>query len=141
MISIVLFGCLLIVPALGDQGLKAVDLFHQVDKNGDDRLTRVDLDAIFLLFDTNKDGKVTPDEFVADWQTFNLGNQQEAQTLFTRADTNDDGFIDSNDIPAIFAFFDQDGSGLVDISEFLTQWEALQTEPTNESNVSVDLTG
>jgi hypothetical protein len=57
-----------------------------------------------------EDGKVTPDEFVADWQTFNLGNQQEAQTLFTRADTNDDGFIDSNDIPAIFAFFDQDGN-------------------------------
>lgn len=33
------------------------------------------------------------------------------------------------------------GSGLVDISEFLTQWAALQNEPTDESNVSVDIAG
>lgn len=52
---------------------------------------------------------MTPTEFVAAWQKFNLGGPQDAQTLFTRADTNDDGIIDAKDIPAIFAFFDQNG--------------------------------
>ena len=38
-----------------DQGLKAVDLFHQADGDKDDHLTRADLDAIFLHFDTNSE--------------------------------------------------------------------------------------
>ena len=44
-----------------------------------------------------------------DWVKFNIGGAQQAQALFTRADTNDDLVIDSKDIPAIFAFFDQNG--------------------------------
>ena len=56
------------------------------------------------------DGNVSPDEFVDGWTTkFSIGNTDQAQTLFTRADTNDDGYIDPQDIPGIFAFFDENG--------------------------------
>ena len=48
---------------------------------------------------------------MSDWTNFNIGGAQQAQALFTRADTNDDHVIDAKDIPAIFAFFDQNGKG------------------------------
>lgn len=64
---------------------------------------------------------MSPDEFVAGWTTtFNIGNEDQAQTLFTRADINDDGYIDPQDIPGIFAYFDEDGkSCLIITKDFL----------------------
>ena len=56
------------------------------------------------------DTRVTPDEFTDVWvNVFKMGGTDEAQTLFTRADENDDGVIDIKDIPAIFSFFDENG--------------------------------
>ncbi|XP_053380158.1 uncharacterized protein LOC123555032 [Mercenaria mercenaria] len=139
MISYLLLGCLFTVSVLGDEGLNAVNLFHTVDINKDDKLTRTELDAVFLLFDTDNNTEVTPTEFVADWLKFNLGGTPQAQTLFTRADTNDDGVLDVKDVPAIFAYFDQDGNGSVDISEFLTQWGELMLHPAGVDNAVVDI--
>ena len=36
-----------------DEGQREVVLFHKVDTNQDDQLTRAELDAVFLLFDNN----------------------------------------------------------------------------------------
>ncbi|KAL4218989.1 hypothetical protein ACF0H5_021574 [Mactra antiquata] len=138
MLSYLVYGFLLVASVSCDEGQKAVDLFHAADTNNDDQLTRAELDEIFLMFDRNNDSSVTPDEFVDDWMNvFHLGGLTEAQTLFTRADTNDDGYINIQDIPAIFAYFDEDGNGYVDISEFLTQWGDLSLHPIGSVDVSV----
>ena len=56
------------------------------------------------------DGNITKEEFVADWTNiFNLGNSKEAETLFGRADSDQDGAISDHDLPAIFAYFDMNG--------------------------------
>ncbi|KAH3796892.1 uncharacterized protein LOC127837469 isoform X2 [Dreissena polymorpha] len=121
-----------------DEGQREVVLFHKVDTNQDDQLTRAELDAVFLLFDNNTDGQVTPDEFVQDWvNLFHIGGSQEANTLFTRADTNDDGVIDAKDIPAIFSFFDENADGTVDISEFLTAWGNMSLHPVDHVHAVV----
>jgi len=54
---------------------------------------------------------VTKEEFRQDWVgTFSIGGLDEANTLFDRADVNDDGVIDAQDIPQIFAYFDENGT-------------------------------
>ncbi|XP_052787773.1 insoluble matrix shell protein 5-like [Mya arenaria] len=142
MFVFVLAALYLFVTVRCDQGQPEVLLFNKVDTNHDDKLTRVELDDVFLLFDKNKDNEVTPDEFTDGWvNVFQIGSSDEAGTLFTRADTNDDGYIDMKDIPTIFSFFDENGDGSVDIDEFLTEMGNLELSPPDESNVSVDITG
>ena len=54
---------------------------------------------------------MTKEEFRQDWVgTFSIGGPDEANTLFDRADVNDDGVIDAQDIPQIFAYFDENGT-------------------------------
>ncbi|WAR30934.1 hypothetical protein MAR_033476 [Mya arenaria] len=125
-----------------DEGQREVVLFNKVDINHDFQLTRAELDQVFLLFDNDTDGEVTPAEFKADWvNQFNIGGPQEADTLFIRADTNDDGVIDTKDIPTIFAFFDENSKktedGVVDINEFLTEWGHLSLTAANHVDVSL----
>lgn len=61
---------------------------------------------------------MSPTEFVSGWtQTYNMGSEDEAQTLFTRADTNDDGYLDIQDVPTIFSYFDVNGK--------YTQWSKV----------------
>ncbi|XP_052788542.1 uncharacterized protein LOC128223298 [Mya arenaria] len=123
-----------------DEGQREVVLFNKVDINHDFQLTRAELDQVFLLFDNDTDGEVTPAEFKADWvNQFNIGGPQEADTLFIRADTNDDGVIDTKDIPTIFAFFDENKDGVVDINEFLTEWGHLSLTAANHVDVSVNV--
>ena len=56
------------------------------------------------------DTKISPTEFVKDWvDVYHLGGGTEAQILFTRADSNDDGYLDANDVPTVFTYFDMNG--------------------------------
>ncbi|XP_076436832.1 uncharacterized protein LOC143276242 [Babylonia areolata] len=114
-------------------------LFAQADKDGDGQLTEGDLQTIFLDFDTDGDSSISKAEFVADWRdVFHLGNSQQAETLFGRADTNDDGAITAADLPAIFAYFDMDGNNLVDLNEFLTQWGDLRLDAPDTVEIHLD---
>ena len=63
---------------------------------------------MYIVFADNTE--ITEAEFVFDWENkFILGNGEEARALFSKADIDDDGVIDSNDIPGIFTFFDTNG--------------------------------
>ncbi|XP_052787772.1 uncharacterized protein LOC128222718 [Mya arenaria] len=134
------FAAFCLLAARCDEGQREVALFNKVDTNHDYQLTRAELDQVFLLFDNDTDGEVTPEEFKEDWvHQFDIGGPQEADTLFTRADTNDDGVIDAKDIPAIFAYFDENNNSFVDISEFLTEWGHLSLTAANQVDVSVNV--
>ncbi|KAL3871334.1 hypothetical protein ACJMK2_039341 [Sinanodonta woodiana] len=117
---------------------RAVVLFDKVDTDHNDHLTQQELDGVFLLFDTDNDTVVTPAEFAKDWtDLYHIGGPQEAQSLFARADLNDDNQITTADLPGIFKYFDVDGDGTVNLSEFLTQWGELTILPVRPHDISV----
>ncbi|XP_067660663.1 insoluble matrix shell protein 5-like [Haliotis asinina] len=109
---------------------KEVMLFNKVDMDKDQKLTRTELQDIFLLFDSNNDTQILKSEFEADWVAkFVLGPKAEADALFDAADANDDGKVTKADLPFIFQYFDMDSDGSVDMNEFLTQWGDLTLIP------------
>ncbi|KAL3871299.1 hypothetical protein ACJMK2_039339 [Sinanodonta woodiana] len=119
-----------------DEGERAVLLFDKVDVDHTDHLTYNELEAIFGLFDANNDSTVTQAEFLSDWtDVYKIGGPGEAQGLFQRADTNGDGVITKDDMPAIFKYFDMDGDHYVDLNEFLTQWGQLMLFPSRPVDI------
>lgn len=61
---------------------------------------------IYIFFYADN-GTITKAEFDNDWVVLlKIGTQKEANLLFDHADVNDDGVIDSKDLPLIFLYFD-----------------------------------
>ncbi len=55
------------------------------------------LDEVYAKYDVNKDGKITKEEFVAQWK-----DKQKAETAWKKIDRKDNGFVDrvlDNDMP------------------------------------------
>ncbi|XP_069119425.1 uncharacterized protein [Argopecten irradians] len=128
-----LVACTLAASVLASsEPQREVILFDKADSDGSGVLSRSELDNIFLAFDVNHDQEVTESEFVNDWTVlYNLGAPVEAQTLFVKADTNDDGHLTTADLPEIFAYFDMNGDNSINLDEFLTQWGDLKNAPVN----------
>ncbi|KAK3087716.1 hypothetical protein FSP39_009551 [Pinctada imbricata] len=106
-------------------------LFERVDKNLDGNVDKQEFNGIFLAFDVNHDGNVTESEFRDDWvNLYKIGAPNEADALYLRADTNDDGMITLADMPQAFGYFDLNNDGNVDMNEFLTQWGDLKLIPS-----------
>ncbi|CAC5390987.1 unnamed protein product [Mytilus coruscus] len=75
------------------------------------------------------DHSITNAEFTKDWVvTYAIGNGKEAAKLFSKADVNEDGVINKDDLPFVFTYFDMDSDGHVSVNEFLTQWGQLKLE-------------
>lgn len=54
-------------------------------------------DEVYMKYDTNKDGVITKDEFVAKWQ-----NKEKAENAWKTIDQKNNGFVDrtlNNDAP------------------------------------------
>ncbi|KAL8559848.1 hypothetical protein ACOMHN_030184 [Nucella lapillus] len=114
-------------------------LFNLADGNGDGYLTHYELHRIFLAFDRNGNLRVTEDEFLRVWQeVYHLGNKQEAEALFSMADSDSDGAVTVVDVPAIFNYFDVDGDYRVNLNEFLTLWGDLRLNAPDSVNIHVD---
>ncbi len=55
------------------------------------------LDQVYAKYDVNKDGKITKEEFVAQWK-----DKQKAETAWKKIDTKNNGYVQrvlDNDIP------------------------------------------
>lgn len=55
------------------------------------------LDEVYAKYDVNKDGRITKEEFVAQWQ-----DKQKAETAWKKIDRKNNGFVErvlDNDIP------------------------------------------
>lgn len=55
------------------------------------------MDEVYMKYDTNKDGVISKDEFVAKWK-----NKQKAETAWKSIDKKNNGFVDrtlNNDTP------------------------------------------
>ncbi|XP_060071191.1 uncharacterized protein LOC132551101 [Ylistrum balloti] len=134
--------CALAASVLSDsEPQREVILFDKVDGDQDGQLTVSELDNIFLAFDVNHDREVTSSEFENDWTVlYNLGAPLEARTLFSKADTNDDGHITAQDLPEIFMYFDMNSDSSISLDEFLTQWGDLKNAPVDNVHMSVATT-
>ncbi|XP_033759165.1 calmodulin-like protein 7 [Pecten maximus] len=134
--------CALVATVLSSsEPQREVILFDKVDNDKNGQLSVSELDNIFLAFDVNHDQEVTASEFENDWTVlYNLGAPIEARTLFTKADTNDDGHITSDDLPEIFTYFDSNGDSFISLDEFLTQWGDLKNAPIDNIIVPVGTT-
>lgn len=89
---------------------------------------------VFNKFDTNKDGKISPEEYKAILRALGKGNPltKEVQKIFEVADLDGDGFIDfkefvevqkkggglkTDDLQNAFRAFDKDGDGKITVEE------------------------
>lgn len=57
----------------------------------------VNMDAVYVKYDTNHDGVITKEEFMAQWQ-----DKQKAETAWKKIDMKNNGFVDqviNNDAP------------------------------------------
>lgn len=99
-----------------------------------------ELKQVFDKFDSNKDGKISPEEYKKILKAIGKGNllTKEVQKIFEVADLNGDGFIDfkefvevqkkegglkTADLQTAFRTFDKDGDGKVTVEEV---YELLQ---------------
>ena len=100
-------------------------LIANFDTNGDGTVTRAELEAglrqNFWQADTNRDGRLDPDEAAAANQRRIALDQSTAMPLI---DWNSDGYIDFQEfatgVRSQFQLLDLDGNGEVTISEFRT---------------------
>lgn len=93
-----------------------------------------ELKQVFNKFDTNKDGKISPEEYKAILKALGKGNllTKEVQKIFEVADLDGDGFIDFNefvevhkknggvktaDLQRAFQAFDKDNDGKITVEE------------------------
>ncbi|KAG8368370.1 hypothetical protein BUALT_Bualt15G0038400 [Buddleja alternifolia] len=93
-----------------------------------------ELKQVFNKFDSNKDGKISPDEYKAMLKALGKGNllSREVQKIFEVADLDGDGFIDFNefvevqkkeggvktvDLQRAFQVFDKDNDGRITVDE------------------------
>lgn len=96
--------------------------------------TTEELKQVFDKFDSNKDGKISPDEYKAILKALGKGNllRKEVQKIFEVADLDGDGFIDFNefvemqkrdggvktmDLHRAFQAFDKDNDGKITVEE------------------------
>ncbi|KAL8541381.1 hypothetical protein ACS0TY_002585 [Phlomoides rotata] len=96
--------------------------------------TTEELKEVFNKFDSNKDGKISPDEYKAILKALGKGNllRKEVQKIFEVADLDGDGFIDFNefvemqkrdggvktmDLHRAFQAFDKDNDGKITVEE------------------------
>ena len=78
----------------------AVDRFHQLDTNGDGKVTYAEFDAgfmgtIFSQYNRNADGSVS----LAEWDAIERANENKAHSTFKLLDRNHDGKL-TGDEPA-----------------------------------------
>ncbi|EYU37682.1 hypothetical protein ABFS82_02G034100 [Erythranthe guttata] len=93
-----------------------------------------ELKQVFNKFDSNKDGKISPEEYKAVLKALGKGNllTKEVQNIFEVADLDGDGFIDFNefvevqrkgggvkaaDLQRAFQAFDKDNDGKITVEE------------------------
>ncbi|CAN4107703.1 unnamed protein product [Withania somnifera] len=93
-----------------------------------------DLKKVFDRFDTNKDGKISPEEYKAILKAMGKKSllTKEVQKIFDVADADGDGFIDfkefvevqkkeggvkTMDLQGAFRTFDKDGDGKISVQE------------------------
>ncbi|KAK6136899.1 hypothetical protein DH2020_029344 [Rehmannia glutinosa] len=93
-----------------------------------------ELKQVFNKFDSNKDGKISPEEYKAILKALGKGNllTKEVQKIFEVADLDGDGFIDFNefvevqkkgggvktvDLHRAFQAFDKDNDGKITVGE------------------------
>ncbi|XP_022869702.1 calmodulin-like protein 1 [Olea europaea var. sylvestris] len=96
--------------------------------------TSEEMKQVFNKFDTNKDGKISQEEYKAILKAIGNGNllTKEVQKIFEVADLDGDGFIDFNefeeaqkkgggvktvDLQSAFRTFDKDGDGKITVEE------------------------
>ncbi|KAK4710344.1 hypothetical protein R3W88_004857 [Solanum pinnatisectum] len=111
-----------------------------------------EMKRVFDKFDTNKDGKISTEEYKSAMKMMSSGGENtksyEVDDAFQAADTNGDGFIDfeefmrvqsleggvnSTDIKSAFKAFDLDGDGKISAAELLQVQRMLGEKCSLES--------
>ncbi len=77
----------------------AVTRFHQLDTNGDGKVTYAEFDAgfadtVFSQYNRNADGSVT----LAEWDAIERANENKAQSSFKLLDRNHDGKVTRDEL-------------------------------------------
>jgi Ca2+-binding EF-hand superfamily protein len=103
--------------------------------------------AIFGRYDLDQNGTISMEEFPALWKYIG-GRDATVREMFSRYDTNNDGFLDETEVNALiesteyhvtpselrgamslFARMDANGDGKIDISEFPALWKHIGFAP------------
>ncbi|XP_046332828.2 uncharacterized protein LOC124115757 [Haliotis rufescens] len=120
-----LLPCLTFVGLCAGQGnfhdQYARDFELDVDTNNNKIADLSEFQAIFDLYDLNKDGQVPQAEYVK--ATGGVGAGPGA--LFALMDPNSDGVIHRTEVPAILHSFDVNGDGKVTEEEFIKHYSDL----------------
>ena len=126
-------------------------VFEDIDTNGDGSISKAEFDAYYAKqttkclreMDTNKDGKITPDEM----QGVPKGDMRQSDTAaflekrFNAADTNHDGVLDreeANAMPMLKGYFDK-----VDTNKDgkVTRQEYFDAMPLLHRAIGIDSSG
>lgn len=104
----------LIAPAVTQEDISL--LFNTFDVAGDGVLDRNDLYSLFKKLDKDKDGGVSLNELMlmADW----LFEQAMYQQVFAMLNTDNDTYLDKNELSAFLNFLDTNGDNFVSLEEF-----------------------
>ncbi|CAG5128732.1 unnamed protein product [Candidula unifasciata] len=119
------FVLLLVLPALIIAAPPAnleEDLFKALDEDGDKKISEAEAVGYLLRFDTNKDGKITAQEFATNVDTIDPAFAGKEQALFDLLDKDADGKLDGKvnkkDLEAVFKRVDTDNDGEISRNEF-----------------------
>lgn len=125
----------------GKGGMRGMNMFQQLDADGDGTVTKAEFDAFsqarFAELDGDADGALTQEEILAHRGEGRRGGMRGAPTeeqraemaarMIERRDTNGDGQLSADEIAApvdMFAALDADEDGLLSREEF----EAMQAK-------------
>lgn len=102
-------------------------LFHSADNDPkDNRMTLIEVQRFFLLFDLNGDGTIDADEFVLAWkQHFGLTEEQANGMLKLVDQFSPKNEITEIEITSLYNLMDENGDGGVTEMEFLYFWKNI----------------